>query len=352
MDYFIDPRYRINIFLDTNILADYILQTDDSSNLKRSLRWLAHCDFVNLMSSHFVEYELTEVLKTQYFFSKLNGRFATKKEKGAFKRDWTLNNTSYLVYKNEIKSQVQRGISKVQEDLDFDFNKLELHKGIIDPTCDICLSSRVSKEDCLVLVSSMFPDGGNDAIDFSGLLSNDSDYSSFYEECKDDIKSIFNNYELKIPVFLPAKTLVSDNGKQINLYGKALDDEEIYQFWENLVLGLIKEKNADSFLGVTYNENLSNGTAGKCLYIDVAAEKNSFEGHDAIAFVANDLTFQRTLLPPEGKYWCMDKPIELPYNFEGEHKVSFLPRESDNLTTEMFDKLREAGNYVFYHNEK
>lgn len=355
MSDYVDPRYRVNIFLDTNILADYILKTDHSGNISKSLLWLANCNFVDLMSSHFVKFELTEVLKSQYFFAKFNdGRYATKKEKNKLKSNWLLNETSYLNCKDEIKAKVMADILKVQKDLDFDFNDLELHKDIINPTCDICLSSRVSKEDSLVLVSSMFPEGGQESIDFSGLLSNDSDYSSFYEESKADIKSIFNSYNLQAPIFLPIKSLASDSGRIANLYEEDFNNktEELYDLWRGVVLRLIREKNSDNYIGQTYKENLTEGTAAQCLFFKVLQNKNAFDKHDGLAFVSNDLSFQKTLMPPEGNYWCMDNVIDLPYTFEGEREISFLPRKSDFLPDEEFTKLREGGNYVFYHNER
>ena len=64
----VDEEYRVNIYLDTNILVDYIEGTYPLLN--QSIDYLHSCPFVNLRSSHYVLFEYTEVLKYNLFMSK------------------------------------------------------------------------------------------------------------------------------------------------------------------------------------------------------------------------------------------------------------------------------------------
>ncbi len=64
----VDEKYRVNIYLDTNILVDYIEGTYPLLN--KSIDYLCSCPFVNLRSSHYVLFEYTEVRKYQLFMSK------------------------------------------------------------------------------------------------------------------------------------------------------------------------------------------------------------------------------------------------------------------------------------------
>ena len=64
----VDEEYRVNIYLDTNILVDYIEETYPLLN--ESINYLSSCPFVNLRSSHYVLFEYTEVRKYNLFMSK------------------------------------------------------------------------------------------------------------------------------------------------------------------------------------------------------------------------------------------------------------------------------------------
>ena len=64
MQHFVDDNFKIDIFLDTNNLVDYL-------NNKRSVR---------LHSSHYVEYELAEVLKKSFFGHPVLGHYPNKQE--------------------------------------------------------------------------------------------------------------------------------------------------------------------------------------------------------------------------------------------------------------------------------
>ena len=65
---YIEPKYIVNVYLDTNILLDYI--EGNYSSLNISIEYLAGNPFVHLRSSHYVLFELVENRKARLFFEK------------------------------------------------------------------------------------------------------------------------------------------------------------------------------------------------------------------------------------------------------------------------------------------
>ena len=61
----IPSEFRINVYLDTNILVDYI--ENKFPLLTKSIKYLSECPYVNLKSSHYVLFEYTEVRKFNLF---------------------------------------------------------------------------------------------------------------------------------------------------------------------------------------------------------------------------------------------------------------------------------------------
>lgn len=337
MPFTVDLPFKVNIFLDTNILDDYAINAN--SNILYSLEYLAQCPFVSLKSSHFIKYELTELLKAQYFNKKINGSMEIT-QKAHIRKNWTLNGQSYLAFKDEIKENVERSLVNIETNLDFKFDDLKLHDKITAPTCDICLSTRISKEDSLVLVSCMSPNGV-DNIDFSGILSNDGQYNRAFAESKDNVISIFSKHGLNTPVFLSTKSL---NGN-VNIYDKTFSVETLRKLWNDIILDLIARKREDSFIGKTYKFG-NRGISAQCVYVNFGKDRNVVPAHNWITLIANDLSFYKTL--EAETYWSMDKQITLPYTFTTEHKISFLPRSGELSSVEL-KKLREKDNYVFMY---
>lgn len=65
MAFIVPPTFKAYIYLDTNILEDYLEKTYPLLN--KCIDFLSQCPFVTLHASHYVEYELTEVRKLRLF---------------------------------------------------------------------------------------------------------------------------------------------------------------------------------------------------------------------------------------------------------------------------------------------
>ena len=63
---YVEEKYRVNVYLDTNILLDYIENV--SQSLNDSIEYLANNPFVCLRSSHYVLFEFGREQKGKIVF--------------------------------------------------------------------------------------------------------------------------------------------------------------------------------------------------------------------------------------------------------------------------------------------
>ena len=86
-------------------------------------------------------------------------------------------------YKDEITKLVIADFEMIQCNLGTIFDDHVLHNKLIYPTRDLCLASKISREDSMVTISCVYPKPNPDEIlDFCILLSNDDQYVSSYQK--------------------------------------------------------------------------------------------------------------------------------------------------------------------------
>lgn len=214
----VDEKYRVNIYLDTNILVDYIEGTYPLLN--NSIDYLCSCPFVNLRSSHYVLFEYTEVRKYHLFMSKsgktkytsfkdrLYSLFQKRNKeldkdalKAKIKKTWNRNSVDYNHIKAEVIDKIQKELDILRNNLNLNFDEHVLHELLVFPTNSLCLSTKISKEDCLVLVSCMHPKE-DEKLEHCILLSRDNQYYKSYQDNISDVDSVFQASNLERPQFI------------------------------------------------------------------------------------------------------------------------------------------------------
>lgn len=355
----VPPEFRINIYLDTNILVDYI--EGQYPLLKESITYLSQCPYVNLKSSHYVLFEYTEVRKVHLFISKCEkgrNRFYnflkklpfTKKiskniSKNKIKQKWKIDGIDYNTVKKEISESIKQELNHLRDDLNLDFNEHVLHEGLVSPTNNLCLSTKISKEDCLVLISCINPQKEiklNQCI----LLTRDKQYTKAYRENQTDVDNIFSTYGLTLPVFLRTADLTGQNGTKINLYQtNSTADMNITEIWNDIILNTLKKKHNDTYLGETYTFGRA-GIPAKCIYFTMDDCNKELTNSNGLLFISKDLKYKISLQGPF-EYWNNTKINALPYSNPNDTKYSFLPT---SITDEQLKILRRQGNLVFYEN--
>ncbi len=339
MTAFVEDRYKIHIYLDTNILVDYVEQ--NNAYLNRSLEYLSNCPFVILRSSHYVEFEFVEVRKRNEFFKCVRGTLPVSNEDTSFVKEWILDGKTYDEYKTTVINKVEEDLKKIKEQLDIDFDDHVLHEKLIEPTKDICLSTNISREDTLVMVSCVFPKPDY-KLPFGVILSNDKQYKDAFDNSKDTIENTFKKKEISIPSFLSIKQLQYEKETIINLNVQDINID-ITLLWNWIVRQMIMKKHCDAFVGETIvpMKRLTN-----CIAISKKDAIPTIYDSEGLVFIPNDLS--RTIIIEKNKnYWNSGVEItELPYTntADVEYNLEVSCSESD------MNVLCKKGNLVFYYN--
>lgn len=338
----VEPEYRVNVYLDTNILVDYVERTYPLLN--KSIDFLAQCPFVNLRSSHYVLFEFTEIRKLRLFWAKADPAKTEAYEsvRNNIKKTWGYHGKAYDDFKTEIASTVSSELELIKNNLQLNFDEHVLHDGLVYPTNSLCLATKISKEDCLVMVSCMHPDK-EIVLDHCLLLTRDSQYYKAYSDNRADADKVFGDNQLNTPVLVRTEDLrVNEQGTQYNLYNEdGCSDIEKYWIW--LITTTLKNNHALQYVGTTY-EHGGNEAAKKCVYFEMDGEDKVLRESSGLYFVFNDLT-QKVILSGPFEFWN-NQPIELPHTDPDSPKYSF---KMEGLDSVLLKKLRENGNSVFYY---
>lgn len=339
----IEPEFRVNIYLDTNILIDYVEK--QFPLLTRSVDYLANSPYVILRSSHFVLFEFTENRKSRLFWEKADPSKAEeyKTAKVKIKTNWKYNNKEYSEFKDDIANIVEEELNLIKNQLHIDFDEHVLHEDLIYPTNNLCLQTKISKEDCLVMVSCMNPNEG-EYLDHCLLLTRDERYYKAYQDNSQELEKVFNERGLNKPVLIRTEDLSLCAGcPKYNLYDNNAFGTDIENYWIGLILKTIKEKFSANYVGVTY-EYGSSDEAKQCIFFDMDGTNRELRYSSGLYFVFNDLSGMCILQGPF-EYWNGQK-ITLPHINLDSPKYSF---KTDGMDSGVLSKLREEGNLVFYY---
>lgn len=351
MQHFVDDNFKVDIFLDTNILVDYVLGTKPV--LTHSIDYLKDKKSVRLHSSHYVEFELAEILKLCFFGYSVLGHYPDKQEKLQIKSSNSINGVNYAQKMNEISERVNQEMLNLKTTFDRLFDDHVLHESLIEPTCDLFLQSNVSREDSLVTISCVYPKS-DVILDFVALLSNDSQFCSAITNNEEIIDNVMSPKGLKKPEILDTKQLSCDAiASHFNISEMSYDNQTIEHFWNIKILELVKKKNKDTFVGTTYEYGKPDTISGECVYFNLQ-DASTLNDTNSLLFLTNDaeVTISIKLQTKTGhlEFWNGGHPVALPNDNVNDLRYSFKPLEG-MLEPDELEKLREPGNLVFYLNE-
>ena len=350
MEEFVDDRLKVKIYLDTNILVDYVL--GQNQMLKDSIDYLGSCPFVQVRSSHYVEFELSEVLKICYFGYVALGHHPSTCEKNLLKKRLNMNGHDYADYSEDISKKVNNDIDKLKENFHNLFEENVLHQGLTKPAKDLCLYTKLSKEDSLVTLSCIWPE--DNPLRYSVILSNDTQYFKSLRDSTEEFQNVLNESALNIsiPKFLHAKGIRrNDVNGQVNITKQILQIAKgvsLIDFWKQIVTSLVKEKNHDAYIGTTQNSR-SRGDTAEWIYIGVDNENNTMPIVEGLLIVDKDLTTSASLstLNEKGEMadtYVFGSKTTLPSKLDKNAIYSLKPCNPD---MEVLEFARRSGNLVF-----
>jgi hypothetical protein len=348
-------RFRIKFYLDTNILAYLVDNT--YSGLTYTINYLKDSEFADLVSSKYVIFEFVGIRKREHYLQKVL-------EKSTNTTTTRINISSLLKYKDnfnspevkfeevkdEIKKSVEEELQKITNNFCIDYSANILHDSLLSPTFDINLSSKVSKEDSLVLTSAVWTDSATKE-SFVVFASNDQQFFDSYEPST--LNPILDSHGLNPPVIEFLKDIKLPSGTKVNLTDSN-DDQQLIAFLPNKLTDLILTKNKSLFLGKTFTPT-GQGFPSDAISFKLLPN-TELKNNIYLTIIGKNLDFIYSVRCPVVHFFNNSSTPIATYPFISltETNIAFTPQVIDNDTSTpvsidsaIINRMREDGNLIF-----
>jgi len=342
-------KFTINFFVDTNILV-YLLD-DKYPSLTSFIKTLSETPVVGLYASEYVLSEFIGVRKQEDYFqtvidkSRGEGKKVNVSDFIRHNKTYEIKDYDYDSLKDVVKQRVDEEIEKVTREFGIEFLR-NTNNHIVGPMKEVCLSTKISKEDSLVLVSSLFREKEEIITEPVILLTNDGEFCKFANSSKDYIGSV-----------LAEVGLLNPSVEHVNTIGKAfqtkpytnlsIDIDDVNKCVADYLKTCMKALFTDYYIGSTLKVNFKNAPA-HTLGIDVKATE--LKNKLYIAIISKDMDF----------VYCPNVQADFHHGTDsiGER---FVPKKKDSyvsfacdkegvvVSDEIFNRLNQEGNLVFIH---
>jgi hypothetical protein len=347
-------EFKTTFFVDTNILSYLIDETYPLLN--EFVKYLKDSPIVDLVSSEYALLEFIGIRKREHYLRE--AVFQTQQSGKA------LNMSSLLKYHNRfelpeidfylllpnIKANVDAEIEKITSEYRITFRN-GFHRDLLNPSSDICLSSKISKEDSLILISSILPNEGekNDNVI---LITNDGDFHKWFydEKITQNIENVFKNHAIAKPNLQHIKEIEGKNNRKFNLIENKDNIDDVITNLSAYLQENLKQRLANLYLGKTFSAR--NKTLKDCICFEADINKN-IPNNSFLTIIGENLDFiynidHRICLWNNGKAVEGDNFIATE---ESNTHLSFKLNIDDSVSEKstILAKLKESGNLVFLH---
>lgn len=339
-------KFQINFFLDTNILCYLIDNTFPT--LTAFITTLKDMPVVQLYSSEYVLAELFEVRKKEVYFhevwerSKKDGKFINISSFIKFNKRYEIPHYEYEGDLAEaVKKKVNEDVEKITNEFNIDFLN-SFNDRLLGPMKAICLSTKISREDSLVLVSSVYKNSIEEVSERVILLTGDKDFYKWATNSRSEISTAFN------PGKTPDIEHIESLGNGVAGYTGGTQNlkteiENVEELAIQYVMSCLMDTYKDRLLGkVTIRECAS---APKHL-IAFKAETELRDKELYTFILTKNLSFLYSP-KPKSKLYHRGKQIEMPFSPEGGNSIVTFVCEENN--EEVFKAVNVEGNLVFIH---
>ncbi len=345
-------HFRIKFYLDTNILT--YLVDKSYSGLSTTIDYFKNCAFTDLVSSNYVIFEFVGVRKREHYLREVITKNTSKggdvnlNSLLKYKDDFDSPGVKFTDVKSSIEKQVNDELKEIVNNYGIIYENNLLHNKLLAPTFEINLNSRISKEDSLVLVSSLWPEEST-IEPYIFLISNDKEFVRGYSET--DLNEIFSKYHLQSPIVEQARAMQLNGKHYLNLTSDS-EDHKLTQFLPEKVKELLIDKNKTLYLGKTIpcgkSANFPKDVI--CFKLNKNTELNIGL---FVTIIGKDLDFIYTTRTKIDDFWDQTPIKNYPYINPENRDISFRPYEIDEsgdlikLPDNIISKLRETDNLVF-----
>ncbi len=339
-------KFQINFFLDTNILCYLIDNTFPT--LTAFIKALKEMPVVQLYSSEYVLAELFEVRKKEDYFhevwerAKKDGKFINISSFIKYNKRYEIPDYEYKGDLAEaVKKKVNEDVEKITNEFKIDFLN-SFNDKLLGPMKGICLSTKISREDSLVLVSSVYKNSTEEISERVILLTGDKDFYDWATSSKSEISTVFN------PGKTPDIEHIGSLGNGVAGYTGGIqslktDIENVEDLAIQYVTSYLMDSYKDRLLGnVTIRE-----CADAPKHLIAFKAETELKDNELYTFIlTKDLSFLYSPKPISKLYHCGNQ-IEVPFSpEEGNNIVTFVCDENDE---EVFNAVNVEGNLVFIH---
>lgn len=354
----IDPTFKIKVALDTQLLA-YLID-DSYPSFSRFYECLKNSPFVDIVCSRFVTFEYIGIRKLEHYLHKVYDSSAGKMNLSSalnYRRDFKAPELDYEMCFKDIKKEIENELKKLNDDFGIQYDNQILHQGLWHPHQELLLSSRLSKEDCLVLLSSIYPEEflkENHSI----FLTNDSQFFESFcgnsEYRMDAIDQVFDENSLHKPETFNIKK-IGFNGSTIHNLTTPIADETLDQFAIDFIFNQIALKNDHLILGKTVKCDCSKNLKKSMLCFDIYKEMQLPEKLYTAVLHKSDNDVALYIHPEEFKdFYHIDKIESFPYITSEDPKsrhITLLLKKNDGsfLDSNLMESLSSKDNIVFIH---
>ena len=342
-------KFTINFFVDTNILV--YLVDDKYPSLTSFIKALSETPVVGLYASEYVLSEFIGVRKQEVYFqavidkSRQEGKTINLSEFLRHNKTYEIKDYDYDSLKDVVKQKVDEEIARVTREFGISFLRNN-NNHLVGPMKEVCLSTKISKEDSLVLVSSLFREKEEIITEPVILLTNDGEFCKFANLSKDFIGSVLAEEGLLNPGVEHVNAIgrVANCKKVINL---TQEIEDINKSVADYLIACMKMFFWEYYIGNTLKVNFKNAPA-HTLGIDVKARE--LNNGIFIAIVSKDMDY---IFCPRARADFHKGPNPIGEKFipkKDNSHVSFLCDTKDvAVEEEVFNRLNDNGNLVFIH---
>jgi hypothetical protein len=347
----IHEDFRVKFFVDTNLLVYLVDHTYE--NLNDFIDILNESKFAVIFSSKFVLFEFVGVRKREHYL-RIAAANSKKTKNGEtnlsslfkYRDSYDAPNTAFDQVAPDIKRLVNEDIEKIKSEFLIDLDNNSLHEDQLLPTFDVCLTSKISNQDSLVLVSSVLPlkKVVNENVI---VLTNDG---MFVSSCQSgNIAQTLATHSIAAPEIMSIDSIPNQIRLKENI-DKATLKSRTYSF----LLDLITKKLQKRFLGKTFTPDSPNFPAD-CVCFKLT-EACTITESMYISVVGKDLDFVYTTKKkvslwhngaalPGGFTSPVDNKINVAYKI-----VEVLDDGKDGSPiAEVINALRANNNLVFVH---
>lgn len=350
--------YRVIFFFDTNVLVHLLDNTHQALN--DFVEYTGQSHFVDLHSSEYALFEFVNLRKQEYYLRIAADNYERSPTGvinfGQFlmqynDKEYNIKGTTFDDVIGTIREKVNEDIEKLTRDFNIDVSKCILHREQLDLTFKICLSTKITNKDSLILVSSTIL---NRADPTQGVIfmTKDSAFVRFANEEK--VKRTINELGVAVPNVQNIRGM--NLGETLRLT-ESYTKEQIEGLTRNIILAQIRVNQNSNYLGKSSIPESGELIDGH-FYFHV--ERNRQLPTNAyLTIICKDLDFVYSTKKPVGLFYYSNGstvPFNTVLSTTSDRsrvycKIVDIDSEGQDkeIESEVLDAIRVSGNYVFIH---